>query len=247
MIKFGLPDVVIERLTRSDGTQAGNVINLVCQRLADNPQVTRGGIEDFSIEELQLKSMRDRLTEMVIQGGTGKITAALLPARALEGDPDNSILELDFRTSPGTADTEKRKAAFAGLWGAKDSIKEIKHDDEILAASQRAREKLAQLRADFIERRELGSRLLLKAPFKRDDEGNEWMWVEVTEWPETGRISGVLQNDPFYIVSLKAGSLVKISESEVFDYLLYHADGKTEGNETGKVIERRAGPERTKY
>ena len=91
-----------------------------------------------------------------------------------------------------------------------------------------------------------GERLLVKAPFARDDQGNEWMWIEVLEWDKSGGITGILQNDPFYIRRLRAGSRVKVRESEVFDYLLRKPDASFEGNETGKLIEASGGETRSK-
>jgi hypothetical protein len=48
----------------------------------------------------------------------------------------------------------------------------------------------------------------------------------------------ILQNDPYYVPDLKAGSVVHIHEDEVFDYILNNPDGTTEGNETGTIIEQ---------
>jgi uncharacterized protein YegJ (DUF2314 family) len=64
------------------------------------------------------------------------------------------------------------------------------------------------------------------------------MWVEVTAWRDT-KIRGLLANDPFEIPTLHAGQVVEVDEGDVFDYLLRHRDGTTEGNETGRILERR--------
>jgi uncharacterized protein YegJ (DUF2314 family) len=122
----------------------------------------------------------------------------------------------------------------------------VKHNEELLEASRRARIRLNQLHPSFDKGLPPGSRLLVKAPFARDDEGNEWMWVEVMKWPAVGKMEGILQNDPFYVRKLKAGSKVQISAAEVFDYELYREDGTTEGNETGKLMKKQAGPQKNK-
>jgi len=52
-------------------------------------------------------------------------------------------------------------------------------------------------------------------------------------------IQGLLDNDPFEIPDLKAGARVEVEEDSLFDYILVKRDGKQEGNETGRLMERR--------
>jgi uncharacterized protein YegJ (DUF2314 family) len=173
------------------------------------------------------------------ENASGEITLALVNARRDEGDPENRLVEIDFRNSSGRSNAERQTSALSGLWGSKDSLTTVKHDDELLAASERARKKLPELHKLFAKGLEPGVQLLLKAPFQRDDKGNEWMWVEILQWPDGGKATGILQNDPFYIKMLRAGSKVVIKEAEVFDYILYGKDGTSEGNETGRIMEKR--------
>jgi hypothetical protein len=97
---------------------------------------------------------------------------------------------------------------------------------------------LPALAARFRKGLKPGERLLLKVPFRTDTGGREWMWVEVVSW-EGPLFEGILENEPFEIADLKSGARVKSDESLVFDYVLYLADGRSEGNETGKIIEQR--------
>ncbi len=83
-------------------------------------------------------------------------------------------------------------------------------------------------------------RLLLKAPFATSSGGRVWMWVEVVSW-KGDRVEGILQNDPYYVPGLKAGSRVAFSEADVVDFLHTLPDGTEEGNETGKILMRRDG------
>ena len=78
---------------------------------------------------------------------------------------------------------------------------------------------------------------LVTGAVARDDEGNEWMWIEVLRWDDD-HLNGVLQNDPFHIKDLKEGAKVSVKVGDAFDYILYHSDGTMEGNETGKLIEQ---------
>lgn len=63
------------------------------------------------------------------------------------------------------------------------------------------------------------------------------MWVEVTSW-DGDVISGLLKNEPANIPSLHGGQQVTVSQSKVFDYIRRVADGREEGNETGRILQR---------
>ena len=125
----------------------------------------------------------------------------------------------------------------SSLFGWEDSVTPVKHDQELLAASERARAKLPSLRASFNSGLAPGEFIHVKAPFKRPDGGEEWMWVEITSW-KGDQIKGLLRNEPFKIPDLHAGQNVEVSEATVFDYIRRHADGTVEGNETAKFIEK---------
>lgn len=246
MQKFALPDVVIERMIGSNNRPAGNLINLVCQSMAERPMFRNGAKETFRLGALESETLRTSMQSSPKQGATGEVTLALLRGSHQEGDPENKLIELDFRHGNGKTEDERREDLLSKLWGSSDSIVGVKHDEEILEASRRARVRLNELRPAFDKGLPPGSRLLVKAPFARDDEGNEWMWVEVMKWTAVGSIEGVLQNEPFYIRKMKAGSKVQVKASEIFDYKLYREDGTTEGNETGKLMQKQGGPIKNK-
>ena len=83
--------------------------------------------------------------------------------------------------------------------------------------------------------------LMVKAPFRTDDGGNEWMWLDVVRW-KGKTIEGILQNDPAAVSGLAAGARVTVDEDSVFDYIVRRADGTTEGNTTAELTERRQKP-----
>lgn len=247
MEKFALPDVVIERLNASNNRPAGNLINLVCQTLAEQPVIKDGASQEFGFERLKTEPLRSKMQAMTKKGAEQKVLLALLKGHPQEGDAENPLVEISFQNGQGNTEDEKREDILSKLWGTHDAVTGVKHDAELLQASKRAREKLMTLRPKFMKGLPPGDRLLVKAPFKTDDNnGNEWMWVEVMKWPEEGSIEGILQNDPFYVKGLKAGSKVVVSTQELFDYILAHADGTREGNETARLIEQQAGPKMEK-
>lgn len=63
--------------------------------------------------------------------------------------------------------------------GSEDAISYVDHDAELLEASRKAKQEFPRLAALTGKGFAPGERLLLKAPFKTDADGREWMWVEV--------------------------------------------------------------------
>jgi uncharacterized protein YegJ (DUF2314 family) len=81
---------------------------------------------------------------------------------------------------------------------------------------------------------------MVKSAFKAGEQ-TEFMWIEVSRWVGA-QISGLLMSEPpRYVTNLRAGQQLNVRESDFYDYLRVFADGKTEGNETGKILEARAG------
>jgi len=60
----------------------------------------------------------------------------------------------------------------------------VRHNEELLAASARAKAKLPELQKAFTAGLQPGEFIDLKAPFPTPDGGTEWMWVEVTSWKD---------------------------------------------------------------
>jgi len=241
MEKFALPDVVIERLIGSDNRSGGNLINVFCQTLAENPVVMNGAKYQLRLEALQTARLKTAYEELLLNKAEKVAALELLRGKWQEGDPDNELIELSFRHGRGKTEDERRESVLSKFWGAADAVKAVKHTDEILETSTRAKEKMAQLRPHYVAGLAPGERLMVKGPFARDDGGNEWMWVEVTQWTNPSRLEGILQNDPFYIRKLKAGAIVTVAAKDVFDYIFYHTDGTEEGNDTGVLLEKQSG------
>lgn len=80
----------------------------------------------------------------------------------------------------------------------------------------------------------------MKAPFETDDDGVEWMWVEVTQW-NGAKMKGILQNAPRAISGLQRGATVEVEVASLFDYLHDRADGSSAGGTTNDILERRRG------
>ncbi len=237
MTKFGLPDVVVEDFSWSNNRNMGHLINLFCQAMTEGAVIETTGEYDLDIHKIQNKEVREYQIKYLYPNATGTAQLALKKGIWEEGDPNNRLIEIAFGRYPGRDVHAKQTKLLDTLFGSQDGVTHIEHTDELLAASQRAKEKLPFLQKKFNEGLQPGGYILVKAPFKVPDGGNEWMWVEITEWKENA-IRGVLSNEPFYIPTLHAGQVVEIKQEDVFDYLERFPDGTEEGNETGAIIEK---------
>ena len=243
MAKFGLPDIVVDQFPWSSNDSMGSLINLLSQSLAEGAGVRSGGHFDLDIKKIAHKKVRARHLEGNQGNALHVAKLTLLRAAPEEGDPANRIMAISFARHPGPDVTARQNALLSTLLGSVDSIKSIKHSDELKQASALAHKKLLAMEADFKRGLRPAEYIVVKAPFPTPEGSTEWMWVEIKKW-DGQRIDGLLQNDPFDIPTLKAGQSVRIKLSEVFDYIRVHPDGKREGNTTGAIIEKMKGTTR---
>ena len=236
MKKFALPDLAVTEVSSSDSVAIGNVVNLACQTLLERQRLDQPGKLDVSIDGIRHRDARVRYSTNVLPSAERRATLELFLSRPEQGDADNRLLELGF-SGPGGIQ-ERHAELIARIFGASDAIAMVEHDEELLAASERARKKALSFRDRYQAGVPEGEQLLVKAPFKTPDGENEWMWVEVVSW-KGNVISGILQNQPFNVPTLKSGSRVEVRADEIFDYTLTRRDGSHEGNETGRIMERR--------
>jgi uncharacterized protein YegJ (DUF2314 family) len=80
-----------------------------------------------------------------------------------------------------------------------------------------------------------GDRLYLKVPFDGPEGRVEYLWVQLVSW-RGGAMDGVLRSTPAWTDDLAEGDAVNFEQAEVFDYLLRHKDGTTEGNTTERFL-----------
>lgn len=242
MVKFGCPDVVVNDLARQHSSSVGGVINLACQTMVERggPSKIPGTI-DVNVDRLAHKQYVQSLKKTYLDKATGRGTLTIASAAHEDGDPRNELIELTFENAPGLSVHERRIAFIAGLFGSHDEIAPVADNDPaMLAARAKARAQLPLKRVEFQAGLKTGEHMIVKAPFQTPDGAQEYMWVEVTAWTKDGKITGILSNDPANVPNLKSGAVVTVREPDVFDYILYRADGTTEGGETTKVLQSRS-------
>ncbi len=235
MVKFGLPDVVVEEVSGASSNSMGNLVNVICQTLVERPGLGTDGALHLSLHAIRNEAAKRSFSD-TIDNAKGELDVTLVPVAPKEGDADNRLLELVF---PGDDQKrqERHQAALSQFFGSSDKITRVQHDEKLLAASARAKKKAFALRERFANGAPLKEMLHVKAPFATPDEGQEWMWVEVITW-KGDAIHGILDNDPFDIPTLKAGARVDVRADDIFDYIWTKADGTKEGNETGTILQQ---------
>lgn len=237
MTKFSLPDLVVNDLVWSLSNPLSDTINAVAQSLVEGARPTVAGLLDLKIASIEHSAMRSRIESTILNNGTGRGQVLLQQTEPQDGDPANTLVELRFDDTEGKDTTSRQTAFVTKFFGAQEDkvILRKKNDGALLEASERAKKKLPALRADFQAGLQPGEIIMLKAPFASPEKGVEWMWVEVIKWPGE-LITGMLRNEPRYVPFLKAGQIVDVKQSDIFDYIRRTADGKQEGNETSEIL-----------
>ncbi|MDP5239675.1 DUF2314 domain-containing protein [Uliginosibacterium sp. 31-16] len=237
MARFGLPDLVINDSVWSLNRPLGSAINALAQQLVESGPPDARGELSLKLAGLRHTNVRKLLNNGVLSGGKGEARLRLLETPAEEGDPDNALAAFDFSLQTGPDNTARQVQFVRSIFGAQpDEVIYTKHDAALKAASERARAQLPALQKAFARGLAPAEQIHVKAPFATRDGGREWMWVEITEW-KGEQIKGMLRSDPRQIPGLKAGQMVEVRQSELFDYLRVFPDGRTEGNETSKLLE----------
>ncbi|HEY2232808.1 MAG TPA: DUF2314 domain-containing protein [Candidatus Angelobacter sp.] len=237
MAKFGLPDVVVQRLPQSSSNQVGNLINIFAQSMGEGASFPSSGKFRTNIHSIGDEHLRNSQLKALKPHALGTACLFLKPGKPEEGDPHNRLVELSAELYSGPDPLSRQDNMLSALFGWEDVAHNVEHTEELLAESRRERAKLPALHKDFDAGLKPAEYIDVKAPFLTPGGGREWMWVEITHWK--GKIiTGMLQNEPVDVRNLRAGQIVEVREDDVFDYIRYYPDKHTEGNTTGKILER---------
>lgn len=238
MEKFALPNIVMNDVSCSNLDSYQGLMNLVAQQVAENDVMETPGVIPVNIDAVYNTIMKEKLLETIHGNAVKRAMVAVRDGEHQDGDAPNRLLEIYTYDPAFSSQQVYQDRIVSEIFGSADKLVNAKQDDdELQAASDRARNELPRLAKLF--RKGLGAErtLLVKLPFSGESNDTEYMWVEVTEW-KGEEITGILQNDPYYVKDLHAGDRVTGKEADVFDYLLNSPNG-SEGNETGKILEAR--------
>ncbi len=235
MVKFGLPELSIKNLPCESQASITSLINLVAQTLAEHPVIAQDSTLQIDINNIKNDSVRKQLMQGLKPNAKKNATVRLRVVPPNEGDNEGLQLMLVFEDEDGTTSFVQQKQVLCNVFGCTERASLAdRGDEELEAASARARQKLPGIKLLF-NKKEVGYAVSLKLPFETRDGKPEYMWIEVTNW-DRGTIKGVLQNDPYDVEGLKAGSVVQVKEDDVYDYILYKPDGTQEGGETTEIL-----------
>ena len=244
MVKAGLPDLVVEELPESSADQVVHIINLFSQSLAEGAFPKKTGQFRLDVRAIQNAAVRESQVNSLKPNATGIACLTLKEGHAEDGDPKNEIVEIAFDKYTGSDSHAKQDAAIGWMFGVEDSLAAVEHTDELLEESRKERSNLPRLHKAFDAGLGPGEYIMVKAPFKQPDGGNEWMWVEVRSW-KGQTIRGLLENEPVKVPELHSGQLVEVQEADLFDYIRHFPDGHQEGNTTGEIIGKMEQKEKT--
>lgn len=214
----------------------GNTINLLGQSVVEGGKVSVPASYVLDTASIQHRAVREFALTSRYEGASGKANLYVVMGEHDEGDPENRLIEITPANYEGEMLAEKQLKMYGDLFGIPPSqVEYIRHNEELLAASQQAKQALKQLYPAFQKGLNPGEDLKVKAPFAAPGGGQEWMWVEVITW-QKGEIKGLLSNEPRNIPGLHAGQEVNVQEAEIFDFVLNREDGTVEGDFTTPII-----------
>ncbi|HEY0821963.1 MAG TPA: hypothetical protein VGD46_24515, partial [Rhizobacter sp.] len=142
MVKFGLPDVVIDDFSWSNNRQMGALLNAFVQALVEGATLKSPGHFDLDLRSLRHAAVKDGLLPSLKSNANAVARLTLVNGKAESGDPENRLLELKFDRYPGPDHYARQDALLSALFGSEDAVTRVKHNEELLAASAAAKKRL---------------------------------------------------------------------------------------------------------
>jgi uncharacterized protein YegJ (DUF2314 family) len=245
MVKFGLPDLVVDQFSWDVTRNMGILLNLFGQAIAEGAGVERPGAFTLDLKKIRSAEVREPQLKTLKDHATGVVELELSEGILEDGDPRNRLIEIGFDRYAGPDVQARQEKLLSDLFGWTDTLATVSPSQALKDASERARALIPKLRSDFNAGLQPGELIMVKAPFVGANDRKEYMWIEVISW-DGARIKGLLRSEPFYVTGLHAGQTVDVEESTIYDYIRKRPDGSQEGNETGKVIEAQGAAEETR-
>ena len=237
MTKAGLPDVVVDDFSWYSESEVGDLINIFCQSMAEGAAFGLPGTFDMDLQTIKNSDLRDEQLKSLKANSTGKGYLSLKKGIWEEGDTKNRLIQLTFDRYLGNDIHAKQDRMLGCFLGWEENVTAVRHNEELLEASRKARAKLPELQRAFRAGLQPREFIQVKVPFQSPDGGNEWMWVEITSWKDNMN-RGLLENEPTIIQNLHSGQIVDIREEDVFDYIRQYPDGRSQGNTTGEILKK---------
>ncbi len=129
------------------------------------------------------------------------------------------------------SDNRPEISAGRGTVRKEEELREMMMDAHYRAQSDLNNFKSSFRNSDFSSRQVHA----VKACFPSGDGQLEWMWVSVKSWDED-LLEGYLENTPVAGTNLKHGSIVKLCEQQIFDWVIMEEDRIVLGGYTEELV-----------
>jgi hypothetical protein len=218
MQKLALPELAVGSLPMSLNDDMQRLVDYTAFELIRHPSLPADGVITFDVE-----------------GRPARVK--LVPGSPDEGESPQRVLTMVFEGKGPLA--ERESALLMGVFGTGAPQEKLatKDDPELIAARDRARARLPDVRRRFPQLAKSAAAIVVKAPFVVDGH-TKYRWVEVTGW-DGETLTGTFALPSKEEQEAKRGAKVSVSQKDVFDYVIQFADGTTEGGETNAILERR--------
>ncbi|HWB74975.1 MAG TPA: DUF2314 domain-containing protein [Nannocystaceae bacterium] len=231
--RLGLPELYIGDVPSPFESQVSGVFNAAAQQLVEQGGLTKDGLLEIDLSTITDAGWKGIADEVKSAGGTGRL--AMLAKWSKGCGQHENMIALELPTGGDALPLREALLRFGGEWLAQPI--QAPADEELLAASARAKRAFAPLADRCMAGLPNGESLRVKAPF--DIDGNtEFMWVDLQQCT-ADTVSGMLINEPNGKSDLHVGSKVEVARADVYDYAYVRADGTSEGEETTKILMRR--------
>lgn len=107
---------------------------------------------------------------------------------------------------------------------------------KLIDAHGKAKQDLTLFRNSFLQTRNAGDRVhAVKVGFPAQGGEYEWMWVSLDDW-RGDFLHGNIENTPVLRKDLAKGGAVRISETEIFDWVIMRGQEVLDGAYTEQVL-----------
>ncbi len=234
MQKFGLPDMEMEEVPSQLATAARAMMTLVAQSMLS----TRNRGKDLQ-QPLVLPGTplllgfqtRPSDEEGHFPAGSLKLTPYSSNHDSLDTATTGKVLEEFLTYLPGNLSraSKTKKSEPAPKDNESDRVKQ-----HLLDGHKRARQELSVFKKSFQQGAHDHRVHAVKIGFPAQGGQFEWMWVSLNAW-QGEFLAGHVENVPVLRKDLEKGSLIKISEREIFDWVITREGQVLQGGYTERI------------
>lgn len=235
MLHYGLPEIYIENVPIVLSERC--LIGLIgaAQTIGSIALRVKGSGDDKTTIEFPLEL---DITEEAVRAACGNIVMdrpnsvkVRLELRASENGPSYiSMVPPQSRSADFVGWINEFATAFTAPLPT--TAEGVLHDQAMEQAHQRAMAELPNTERRFLSGEIMPGGMLVKYPFRIDQDQSEYMWVAVKEWGKL--ITGELVNQPHIRRDLRLGQSVTVDSVDVYDWLIIGPNGP-EGGYTDQV------------